>query len=234
MTSRRPGRTALLVLATAFLAALVLPLTARPASACIVSYDYRPNIKIDLSKPGRPSESRAATAPPTPAWSSSSPWPSPPSASPGCAPSGAARRSPPRPPRTRPVPGARSSPATSEPLPSGRPRRTPPPRRTRPRRPQPSRSVPRPWRPSPIRAATPYQVLRRTWIPPCRIPAPTCRTQALARHPQARPGGPHRPRPATSLLRAHRTVPDPATPTRRLPPPSVRPAAFRARQEIDQ
>lgn len=52
MISRRPGRTALLVLAAAFLAALVLPLTARPASACIVSYDYRPNIKIDLSKPG--------------------------------------------------------------------------------------------------------------------------------------------------------------------------------------
>ena len=52
MTSHRLGRMALLVLATAFLAALVLPLTARPASACIVSYDYRPNIKIDLSKPG--------------------------------------------------------------------------------------------------------------------------------------------------------------------------------------
>ena len=52
MTSRRLGRTALLVLATAFLATLALPLTARPASACIVSYDYRPDIKIDFSKPG--------------------------------------------------------------------------------------------------------------------------------------------------------------------------------------
>ncbi|MGH3379557.1 MAG: hypothetical protein ACRDP6_32965 [Actinoallomurus sp.] len=54
MTSRRLGRTALLVLTTAFLAALMLPLTARPASACLVSYDYRPNIKIDLSNPGSP------------------------------------------------------------------------------------------------------------------------------------------------------------------------------------
>lgn len=52
MTARRLGRTALLVLATAFLAALALPLTARPASACLVSYDYRPDIKIDLTRPG--------------------------------------------------------------------------------------------------------------------------------------------------------------------------------------
>ncbi|MEV5750783.1 hypothetical protein AB0L00_23415 [Actinoallomurus sp. NPDC052308] len=52
MTSRRLGRTALLVLAAAFLAALTPPLTARPASACIVSYDYRPNIKVDYKNPG--------------------------------------------------------------------------------------------------------------------------------------------------------------------------------------
>ncbi|MGI5170400.1 hypothetical protein ACQEU3_39225 [Spirillospora sp. CA-253888] len=50
------SRATRLVMATCVLtflmACFVLPLTAPPASACLVSYGYRPDIKIDLNKGG--------------------------------------------------------------------------------------------------------------------------------------------------------------------------------------